>query len=87
MKTATTRTTLTLPTDLLADTDRAVAAGQAKSRNEFVEQAIRRELAVRERAEIDAALVEMTIDPEYQATVIKMEAEFATAQWEALATK
>lgn len=36
------------------------------------------------RSEIDAALAEMANDPEYQAEVLKMEAEFATAQWEAL---
>lgn len=84
MKINTTRTTLTLSSDLLAATDRAVASGGAKSRNEFVERALRRELAVQKRAEIDAALAEMTIDPTYQAEVMKMESEFATAQWEAL---
>ncbi len=36
--------------------------------------------------EIDAALKEMTQDPDYQAEVLKMEAEFASAQWEALQT-
>jgi Protein of unknown function (DUF2281) len=36
------------------------------------------------RAEIDAALIEMTTDPDYQADVIQLESEFATAQWEAL---
>lgn len=36
------------------------------------------------RAEIDAALIEMAQDPEYQAQVLKMEAEFAVASWEAL---
>jgi metal-responsive CopG/Arc/MetJ family transcriptional regulator len=87
MKTATTRTTLTLSSDLLAATDLAVASGVAKSRNEFVERALRRELAVQNRSEIDAALTEMAIDPAYQAEVIKMEAEFATAQWEALSAQ
>ena len=36
------------------------------------------------RAEIDAALIEMAQDPEYQAQVLQMEAEFAVASWEAL---
>lgn len=36
------------------------------------------------KLEIDAALVEMTQDPEYQAEVLKMDAEFAVASWEAL---
>jgi hypothetical protein len=37
-----------------------------------------------ERAEIDAALAEMANDPDYQTEVLKIEAEFALAQWEAL---
>ncbi|SKB13589.1 hypothetical protein PL11201_520110 [Planktothrix sp. PCC 11201] len=36
------------------------------------------------RSEIDAALIEMTQDPEYQSQVLQMEAEFAVASWEAL---
>lgn len=36
------------------------------------------------RSQIDMALMEMFADPDYQADVIQMEAEFATAQWEAL---
>lgn len=80
------RTTITLPEQLLKATDKAVAEGKAKNRNEFVAQALRRELAKIKRAEIDAALTEMTQDPDYQAEVLKMEAEFASAQWEALQT-
>ncbi len=36
------------------------------------------------RSEIDAALIEMAQDPEYQAQVLQMEAEFAVASLEAL---
>ena len=36
------------------------------------------------RSEIDAALIEMAQDPEYQAQVVQIEAEFAVASWEAL---
>ena len=50
-------------------------------------RSIRRELAWQKRQEIDAALVEMTQDPEYQATIRQMDAEFATASWEALAAE
>jgi metal-responsive CopG/Arc/MetJ family transcriptional regulator len=83
MEKPTIRTTLTLPSELLEATDRAVNQGKAKSRNEFVAQALRHELAALKRAEIDAALAEMAQDPDYQAEVLKMEAEFATASWEA----
>ncbi len=78
------RTTLTLPAELLEATELAVSQGKAKSRNEFVAQALRHELAALKRAEVDAALAEMAQDPEYQAEVLKMEAELATASWEAL---
>ncbi|AFY32997.1 hypothetical protein Cal7507_2574 [Calothrix sp. PCC 7507] len=78
------RTTLSLPKDLLAATDQAVQAGKAKSRNDFVTRALRRELAAQKRLEIDAALAEMANDVEYQAEILQMEAEFAPAQWEAL---
>ena len=81
-----TRTTISLPTVLLAATDRAVTDGKAKSRNELITRAVQKELAVMRRAEIDADLAEMAQDAEYQAEVLQMEAEFAVAQWEALQT-
>lgn len=75
----TVRTTITLPVEMLVATDEVVSQGKAKNRNEFVAQAILHELEALKRAEIDAALVEMTQDPEYQAEVLKMDAEFAVA--------
>ncbi|MEP0855823.1 ribbon-helix-helix domain-containing protein [Trichocoleus sp. DQ-U1] len=84
MNNQTVRTTITLPAELLAATDKAVSQGKAKSRNEFVAQALLHELEALKRAEIDAALAEMAQDPEYQAQVLQMEAEFAVASWEAL---
>ncbi len=84
MKNQTVRTTITLPVELLAAADRVVSEGKAKSRNEFVAQALLHELEALKRAEIDAALEEMAQDPEYQTQVLRMEAEFAAASWEAL---
>ena len=46
MKTETVRTTLTIPRELLEATDKAVMEGKAKNRNDFVAQALRRELAI-----------------------------------------
>jgi metal-responsive CopG/Arc/MetJ family transcriptional regulator len=86
MQTASTRTTISLPTVLLAATDRAVTDGKAKSRNDLITRAVQRELALIRRTEIDADLAEMAQDDEYQAEVLQMEAEFAVAQWEALQT-
>ncbi|MEA5510528.1 ribbon-helix-helix domain-containing protein [Crocosphaera sp. UHCC 0190] len=79
-----TRTTLSLPTILLAATDRAVKQGKAKSRNELITQAIQHELEALQRAEIDAELAEMAQDPDYQTEVLRMDAEFSSASWEAL---
>lgn len=78
------RTTLALASELLEATDKAVSQGKAKSRNEFVAQALRHELAALRRAEIDAAFAEMANDAEYQSEALQIEAEFAKASWEAL---
>jgi len=86
MHSANTRTTIALPTVLLAATDRAVTDGKAKSRNELITRAIQRELALIRRTEVDVDLLQMAEDDEYQAEVLQMEAEFAVAQWEALQT-
>ncbi|MBE9005039.1 CopG family transcriptional regulator [Fortiea sp. LEGE XX443] len=83
MKAESVSTTLAIPRELLEATDKAVLEGKARSRNDFMVQALRRELAAQKRAAIDAALIEMTSDPDYQAEVLKLEAEFAAAQWEA----
>ncbi len=84
MKQINVRTTLTLPSEIIEATDKIVKAGKAKSRNQFIVQAIQRELAIQKRAEIDSALIEMTQDPEYQTEVLQMESEFSSASWEAL---
>ena len=78
------RTTLALPDDVLERIDDVVRAGKARSRTEFVATALRRELALVERAEIDAAFAAMATDVEAQADAQRIEAEFAAAGWEAL---
>ncbi|AFY84784.1 ribbon-helix-helix domain-containing protein [Oscillatoria acuminata] len=59
-------TNIRLPAHLLEAMDQAVQQGKAKSRDEFIMQAIRRELEALKRAEIDAELAEMVQDPDYQ---------------------
>jgi len=78
------RTTLAIPTDLLQATDALVSQGKANSRNEFIAQALKHELASLKRAEIDESLAEMAQQQDYQAEVLKMDSEFAIASWEAL---
>jgi len=77
------RTTLALPAELLEATDKLVESGKAKSRNEFVAQALRRELAALKRAEIDAEFAHMANDAEYQAEAQAIAQEFAHGDWEA----
>ena len=84
MPARTVRTTLALPADLLAAADRAVQAGKARSRNEFVANALRRELAVQERASIDAAFMGMAKDYDFQQEAIAVAEPFAMSDWEAL---
>jgi Arc/MetJ-type ribon-helix-helix transcriptional regulator len=50
------RTTITVPRELLAEADRSVESGRARSRNELIIQGLRRELAAQRRAEIDAQI-------------------------------
>ena len=47
-------------------------------------QAIEHELTALRQAEIDTLLTEMAQDKDYQSEVLKMEAEFSPASWEAL---
>lgn len=83
MESLTVRTTLTIPLELLEATDLAVQEGKAKSRNEFVARALRRELASQKRAEIDAAFAKMADDEEDQAESLAIAREFAKSDWEA----
>ena len=84
MSTHTVRTTLALPTDLLAAVDQAVQAGHARSRNEFVARALQRELAAQQRAAIDAAFAAMAEDFAYQTEAKALTDAFAQADWDAL---
>jgi metal-responsive CopG/Arc/MetJ family transcriptional regulator len=84
MVTRVTRTTLTLPADLLARVDIAVRQGHARSRNSFVAAALERDLAAQERAELDAEFAGMAQDDDYLAESAQLDAEFAAAGAEAL---
>ena len=84
MKQNTIRTTLTLPCELLKATDEIVKVAKAKSRNQFIVQAIQKELINQKKIAIGSALIEMTKDTDYQNQVLEMEAEFSGASWEAL---
>ena len=80
----TVRTTITLPVDLVDAADRAVREGRARSRNDLLVAALRRELAAQERADIDAAFAAMADDQELQAESIELAEESVQAGWEAL---
>lgn len=81
------RTTISLPAELLAEADRIIKEGIVDSRNNLFTRALEKEIAAIERAKIDSALAEMAQDSEYQKEVMLMEAEFASASWEAWQTE
>lgn len=83
MQERTLRTTLALPAALLAAVDQAVREGKAKSRNQLVAAALRRELAALERAAIDQDFAGMADDKAYQEEALKIAEEFAVSDWEA----
>lgn len=78
------RTTITLPADLVDEVDRIVREGHVRSRNELFLTALRHELAVRERAEIDAQILAIAGDEEFLAEGEAMAEEAMAAGWEAL---
>ena len=78
------RTTITFPTDLIAEADRVVQSGDARSRNDLVVQALRRELDARERARIDAEFLAMADDAVFQAKDARMAEEMTSLEWDEL---
>ena len=80
------RTTVALPEELLEAVDKAIREGKARSRNEFLSRALRRELAVLERACIDEAFEFMAEDPLYRSEAEELADEFDQASWEVLQT-
>jgi len=77
------RATLTLPSELVEAADRLVRAGMARSRNDLVATALRRELAAQRRAAIDAEFALMAGDKEALEEAQQLTREFAQADWEA----
>jgi len=77
------RTTLALPGHLLEGADAVVRQGGARSRNELVAEALRRELAFREREAIDAAFADMANDEDMQAEAERLSREFESSDWQA----
>ena len=57
--------------------------GSAKSRNGLMANALRHELALQERAAIDAAFAEMAHDEDRQEGARKLTEEFERSDWEA----
>lgn len=83
MPIGTTRTTLSLPADLLEAIDSLQRRGRVRSRSGFITSAVRHALEAEERAEIDAAFSGMAQDGRYQAEAQEIAREFAEADWEA----
>jgi metal-responsive CopG/Arc/MetJ family transcriptional regulator len=71
--------TLALPSDLLAAVDKVVREGRAQSRDELVENAVRRQLVELWRSALDAEFRHMAADVDYQREVHRILGEFAQA--------
>ena len=84
MATRIVRTSLGIPADLIEAADRLVRKGGARSRNELVAAALRRELELRQRAAVDASIADMASDAAYLEDVDRMMREFARADEESL---
>jgi Arc/MetJ-type ribon-helix-helix transcriptional regulator len=80
------RTTVALSEDLIEAMDALVQEGEAESRNDFLEKALRNQLAASRRAAIDAEFAEMANDRSYQREAVQVAEDFAEADWEALQT-
>jgi Arc/MetJ-type ribon-helix-helix transcriptional regulator len=76
------RTTVSLPEDLLAGIDAAVAAGEFGSRNELLADAVARELRRLREEAIDRDFEEMANDPDLMAEELQIMKEFAGADAE-----
>ena len=82
MPTALTRTTLSLPSDLLAAADQLVREGKARNRNELVAAALRTEVRQRQREAVDDEFAAMADDQDYLAEIRQLAGEFAQADLE-----
>jgi metal-responsive CopG/Arc/MetJ family transcriptional regulator len=80
----TTRTTISIPSTLLKSVDRAVQAGAASNRNEFLAMAIQRELERIQRRAIDREFEAMADDQLYRREAEQISHEHRYADWEAL---
>jgi metal-responsive CopG/Arc/MetJ family transcriptional regulator len=78
------RTTVALSEDLVDAMDTLVREGEAESRNDFLEKALRNQLAAYRRAAIDAEFAQMANDPSYQEEALTLAEGFSQADWEAL---
>ncbi len=80
----TVRTTVTLPADLVKQSQRFVDDGTVPSRNALIVAALEHFLAELERQEIDRQFAALAKDAEYQELSERLAEEFADADWEAL---
>ena len=78
------RTTLAIPTDLLAQVDALVGEGRFLSRASAVDLALRRLLWDLEEAEMFEAFAEAAKDPQAVAEAVSLVEEASVSGWEAV---
>lgn len=84
MKVKKTRLTVDLPRKLVEQADTVVEKGAARSRNQFITQAIEVYLHNLKESAIDAQFEAMAKDESYKRLALQLTQEFESADWEAL---
>lgn len=80
----TTRTTITLPVDLINRSQYFIENGTVPSRNALIVAALEEFVAALERQDIDRQFEMMADDKEYQTLNQELAESFAKSDWEAL---
>ncbi len=78
------RTTIDIPIELSERVNKALHKKCAPSRNALLIQALQRYLEYLEQEEIDAQIIQMAADSEYQELHDQLAKEYEPAGWEAL---
>ena len=76
------RTTITLPESLVKQVDRLISAGNIKSRNQFIIEALEEKVRQIKDLQLDEEFAGMATDAEYQQEALEIEREFEISDYE-----
>ena len=76
------RTTVDLPSELIADLDSLLGQKKFATRNKLTVSALKEWVATQKEADIDQAFMAMSDDPDYQQEALALESEFESSDSE-----